>query len=146
VVEISWDEVLMGWRRLSDREAGRDAEGPYEGVPAHLEGFLSHWLEGRLTKDRPAEEGIQLIMTVAGMSRVAVGGTYNQYSALRELENGWRWLLPGADGDHDVTPRRHAQAPVAQPRPARFGPRPGADDRGGTGDRAADRHDRAVGT
>jgi hypothetical protein len=30
----------MEWRRLSEREGGREPDGPYEGVPAHLKSPL----------------------------------------------------------------------------------------------------------
>ncbi|MGJ5667899.1 hypothetical protein QLG13_08520 [Rhodococcus aetherivorans] len=38
----------MAWQRLSQRMSGAKPDGPYEGVPLHLQGALAEWLQRAL--------------------------------------------------------------------------------------------------
>ncbi|GAT02636.1 hypothetical protein [Mycolicibacterium fortuitum] len=44
--------VRMSWQRLSQRTAGMEPDGPYEGVPEHLKYPVIRWLRQNLELDR----------------------------------------------------------------------------------------------
>jgi hypothetical protein len=48
----SQGEFLVDWQPLSVRKGVRELDGPYEGVPEHLQGTLIPWLEAVLDGGR----------------------------------------------------------------------------------------------
>jgi hypothetical protein len=64
----------MEWRRLSEREGGRAPDGPYDGVPPHLESPLIDWLRAQfgIREALRSPKAITLVMSVANAARVVV--------------------------------------------------------------------------
>lgn len=84
----------MEWRSLSEREGWRVPDGPFEGVPQHLSGPLSYWLEQALWKG----DAKSSVLEIAPKARVPVKVPYIQRSPVYAI----RALLDACEESHEA--------------------------------------------
>jgi len=78
----------MAWQRLSQRIAGAEPDGPYEGMPVHLHASVVHWFQGLAGYHRsPRMGGMdgQRLRTLATALRVDAEINIQPEDLMREL-------------------------------------------------------------